>query len=227
MFCEQCGAEIDENSAFCLKCGKPVNTYVAQNVQTQTQTNQYQAGQGQFQGQVPPVRTENKGVEPIIEQMTFDSYATAADAQRKALDKVERIKIGLYIAIGAEVFFGFWFLFSKLNMYDLEYLMFFIGILAAIASYIVGGGFMKALGMAWKVSKTIGKFGWFCTPFPADIFTGLLCTALAMCFLPIGLLFFPVIFVYLNYRQNKANLDAANQYLSYCSTANNAQQAGN
>ncbi len=209
MFCEKCGAEITDNSTFCPNCGSAVGA-------NQQQTNQYQ-----YQGpaQAPQTKQGKKAAKPIIEQMTFDSYTAARDAKAYAEAKVEKIKIGLYLALGAELCYVLVFLLERIEFLAIIFLL--LGLGATIASYIVGGGIKIALSISWKVATTLGWIGWVLIPFPADIISGIMLTVLAMLYIPIGLFFLPVIAVFISYRQNKANLNAANQYLSYCTPANN------
>ena len=164
---------------------------------------------------------EKKQREPIIVEPVFNSYQMAKDARDAAEKKVNRIKIGLIIAAVAELMFIFVFFVNTdikfLN--SLKDICMYTGLACAVASYVIGGGFLIALGTAWKISKTIGWIGWVFVPFPADIFTGLLLVIVAMCFFPLSLLFLPMIFVAINYKQNKVNLDVAEQYLRYCEPA--------
>lgn len=84
-----------------------------------------------------------------------------------------------------------------------------LGFGLGIFSYLVGGGILMAIKFAWKLTV----IGWFMIPvFPVD-----LAICLAFFFLSLyGLAFLPVIFIGLNFIQQKKNLDAAQRYLAQC-----------
>ena len=161
---------------------------------------------------------EKKQREPIITEPVFNSYQAAKDARDKAQQKVNRIKIGLIIAAVAEILLVLWNFIPETSSFlkTLSNIVIIGAVVCAAASYIVGGGFLIALSTAWKIAKTIGWIGWVLVPFPADIFTGILLTMFALAFFPFSLLFLPLIFVGVNYKQNKVNLNVAEQYLQHC-----------
>ena len=145
-------------------------------------------------------------------KMEFDNAAYATDVKNACEKKMGRIKIGMIIAAGATVFDVVAFMLDKGGQKGtfLEILvgtLLTIGVIGAIVSYIVEGGF----GTALRWAKNLAVFGWIILPFPADILTGIMFFVLAI------LAFFcvPIVFVLLNYRQTKKDRDAAEQYLNY------------
>jgi hypothetical protein len=147
-------------------------------------------------------RKENK---KIIETLEFDNAAFAQDVINESTQKLERVKKGLIISGVAT---GFTLLSKIFETSSFAAIFIMLAFFGAIAAYIVGGGMKIAL----KTAVKLGKFGWFVCPFPVDIFTGILTIIFSM----MAFMFFPVVFVYLNYRQHKKNIEAAEQYLGYC-----------
>lgn len=141
----------------------------------------------------------------LFEDMVFNDALYAASVRDECGKKLVKVKKGLIIAGIASVLSAIAFLFEGTTIGILCQLPAFV---CALISYIVGGGFGTAVKWALKV----GQIGWLIVPFPIDIVTGV-CGIIAAI---VGFFFFPIVFVYLNYRQIKKNYDAAEQYLSYC-----------
>jgi hypothetical protein len=95
-----------------------------------------------------------------------------------------------------------------------------VALVGTILAYILGGGLGAALKVTWKFAKGIGWFGWFCVPFPADIFTGIMLTILAIVMIPMLFIFIPLVLVFLNYIQVNKDYKAAEEYLKYCTPTN-------
>ena len=136
----------------------------------------------------------------MFDTQHFDNVQYAKDCLTEAESKLVKVKIGFFISIAASLssFLGFQFGNGLL----------LLGLLGGIASYIIGGGFLTAL----KFARKVAFWGWFAAPFPIDLVTGLA----GLCFAAYGFLFFPLVFVYLNYRQVNINKQEAEEYLSYC-----------
>lgn len=142
----------------------------------------------------------------MMEELEFDNVEYAKKIMEEASAKLGRIKVGLIIAGAATVCSCIMLYASDSNMTLLKGSMMLIALFGAIISYIVGGGFGTAIKFAMKV----GKFGWFITPFPIDIITGIITTVIALW----AFLFVPVFFVFLNYWQTKKNYTEAERYYS-------------
>ena len=148
----------------------------------------------------------------IIENMEFANRNMAAQYCSQADARIKRLRIGLIIAAAATL--------SAVLMLALMGSSEYAGLFAlpamtgAIASYIVGGGFP----IAFRAAKKIATFGWFVAPFPYDIPIFIVTFMLAI----MAFFFIPVIFVFINYVQEKRNLTAAAQYVSACAAANAA-----
>ncbi len=119
-------------------------------------------------------------------------FATTAEAQAyadKAKTKNIMGLIGLALAAVATIL-------SYLSMasgFEEEVYM-FVSLPLGILSYVIGGGFGRAIKFAGKVAK----FGWRILPFPTDIVTGIVSFIVAT----YAFLFFPVVFVFLSFRQH-------------------------
>jgi len=137
----------------------------------------------------------------FFESVQFDTVENAENTARKAAKKLEKAKIGLIIAGVATALSALGFSFEVLGF------LLPIAFLAAIAAYIVGGGIKIALKTAWKIAK----FGWFVIPFPYDIVTGIVTLIFAI----MGFIFFPVVFVLVNFFQIKKTLNEAEEFLGY------------
>ncbi len=161
---------------------------------------------------------EKKERKPIIIEPVFNSYQAAVDMRDKAQKKVNRIKIGLLIALVAELLWVATFMIHPTNdfMIVLSDISIVGALITTIAAYIIGGGLGIALRTSWKISTTIGWIGWFVVPFPMDIFTGIFLTIMGIVMLPLLLFFVPIVFVLINLRQNSVDLKAAETYLKYC-----------
>lgn len=145
-----------------------------------------------------------RGKEEVFETAQFNDAKYAQDVKENAERKLQRIKIGLIIALVATI--SSVLLFLELTPFtDILMGLSFFG---SIVSYVVGGGIGMAFKSAWKVAK----IGWLLTPFPIDIFTGLV----AMMFSIMGFFFIPLLFVAMNYDQCKKDYKEATEYLKYC-----------
>lgn len=113
--------------------------------------------------------------------------------------KLDKCKIGLLIAAGAELFYVLSGVFGSIHL--LSDIFSWIGIVATLASYVIGGGILIGLKAAWKISTTIGWVGWFCVPFPADIPLGIMLTVIGLCIFPFMLIFLPIALVFCGYIQ--------------------------
>ena len=141
----------------------------------------------------------------LIESMEFDNYAYAKDVLEESKKKLERIKIGLLIAAVASLCTILAFVIPG----DVSLGLFIsLAVIGAIAAYIIGGGFSIAL----RAAKKLAFFGWFILPFPVDIATGLVTMIISV----FAFFLFPLLFVFLNYRQIKRNRDDAETFLQYC-----------
>ena len=141
--------------------------------------------------------------EKLFEDVQFQDIERAKREVKMAKFNQIRILIGFVISLIAIVF-------TALAIWgnpDNKDTFLTLAVLLALPSYIIGGGILNALKVAWKITK----IGWFLIPvFPADILIALACLFFAI----MGLLFVPVIFVGINYVQRKKTLDAAVSYLA-------------
>ena len=144
----------------------------------------------------------------IFEEAIFNDAAYAKDIMKQSEERLKRVKIGLIISVVASIC-GF-ISFTHGSTHIIFEVIGFVAFVGAIASYVIGGGFMDAIRMALK----IGKIGWLIMPFPVDIVTGIISTIFSL----VAFFLLPVIFVSLNYIQTKKDYEAAENYLSYCRT---------
>ncbi|MBQ8255079.1 MAG: hypothetical protein IJY94_06220 [Clostridia bacterium] len=135
--------------------------------------------------------------EKLFEEIRFQDVEKAKRVYTLAKINQTRILIGFIISVIAMIF-------TAIAIWGDGSVT--IPMILAIPAYIIGGGIIKALKVAWKITK----IGWFLIPmFPADVLIAIACFIFAV----VGLLFVPVIFVGINYVQHKKTLDAATAYL--------------
>ncbi len=140
----------------------------------------------------------NRKGQSLFEEKQFDNMAFANDVKNQCEARLTRSKIALIIAGISTLFL--------VCLHNID-AFFALGLLGAIASYIVGGGFRHMVRWAFNIAK----FGWLVVPFPLDLCTGLLCMAFSL----IAFMFVPVVFVFLNYIQIRKDYNAAVTYLGY------------
>lgn len=141
----------------------------------------------------------------LIDTLEFEDVIEARDTIEKATKKLERKVPGLIVSGIATAATLLSFVVSNTSVGGF---LLTIALFGSVASYIVGGGFKIALKTAGKLAA----FGWFICPFPIDIGVGL-CTLI---FAIWAFFFFPIVFVALNIRQQKKNIEDAEAYLEFC-----------
>lgn len=157
-----------------------------------------------------------KEKEPLFTEMHFNDALFAKDTKEKCERKLQRCKIGLIIAAVAQVAWVLIFAISHMPKV-LDDILVFIALVGTVAAYIIGGGLLAAFKGTLKIAKVIGIFGWLCVPFPADIITGLFCSAMAIAMIPLSFIFIPLLLVLYHYIQINKDYKAAEEYLKYCS----------
>ncbi|MDD7349477.1 MAG: hypothetical protein PUG66_06485 [Clostridiales bacterium] len=160
-----------------------------------------------------------KEKQPFFTKAEFDGCESAVLMKGSAQSKLDKCKIGLLIAAGAELFYVLSGVFGSIHL--LSDIFSWIGIVATVASYVIGGGILIGLKAAWKISTTIGWVGWFCVPFPADIPLGIMLTVIGLCIFPFMLIFLPIALVFCGYIQAKKDYNAAEEYISMYQKTNN------
>ncbi len=155
-------------------------------------------------------KRENK---KLIQHYEFNSYAEAKDMVAASEKRLKRILIGLAIAAVSSCMTAYALFANPAN----PEFFYAPALLLGFLSYIIGGGF----GKAFHAAKKLAVFGWFVVPvFPVDLFLMLATVPIAIfCFF-----MFPVVFVFLNYLQNKADYQDAKKYLSYCTPASTGSE---
>ena len=137
------------------------------------------------------------------------------DVKQKSEAKLQRVKLGLMIAAGAQLAWLLIFLIPGMPVI-LENIIAIIALVGTVAAYVIGGGLVPAFKVAWKIAKEIGWFGWFCVPFPADILTGIMLTLVSIVIIPTLFIFIPLFLVFCNFIQVNKDFKAAEEYLKYC-----------
>ncbi len=122
---------------------------------------------------------------------------STGSASSAAQRKLARVRIGFIVSIIGTLAFVICFINSSSNV-ELSDAMLFVAFICSIVSYILAGGFAKAITSA----LALGKIGWFIVPFPIDIATGIATFGFAL----LLFLFMPVFFVYGNYRDARAEV---------------------
>lgn len=118
--------------------------------------------------------------------------------------KPSRMKIGLIVAIVAQVAWVLAFIFySHTSVSDI---LGYLALITTAGAYIIGGGLIFAFKTAWGIAKKMFFFGWLVVPFPMDILTGLISSLVGIFAFLIIFLFLPLLLVFLNYKrvQNEA-----------------------
>ena len=144
----------------------------------------------------------------LFGKVEFENAAYAKDVVDTAAEKVEKCKRGILVGLASTV--G-WIMFLALEQISpgLACLGALIGVVGAIAAYVIGGGLGKAFSVAFKMAK----FGWFIIPvFPVDVFVGIT----AFCVVAWLFCCVPSLFVFVNMRQISKEKAEAEEYLKYC-----------
>ena len=146
----------------------------------------------------------------LIEEAMFDSVEKAQREVKFAKVNMIRTLIGTAFAVLSTVFLLIALIGKNSDFYT-------YALLPAVPAYLIGGGILKAVKAAWKITK----MGWFMIPvFPVDVL-------LAIAFFVLSLFAFfylPIIFVGLNYVEHKRAYNAAQAYLAQCASSTVAQQ---
>lgn len=145
------------------------------------------------------------GKNELTEKMVFDNYAYAKGIYDGSKSKLKRVRIGMIISAISSAFSVCAVAFGNQND-ELLGLFASLAFVGSIASYILGGGFKRTL----RAAKKLAFFGWLILPFPYDLATGLVTITIA----PIVLFFFPVFFVFGNYRQIRHEYKDAEEYIN-------------
>ncbi len=153
-----------------------------------------------------------KEKEPFFTKAEFDGYESAVLMRDSVQSKLAKCKLGLMIAAGAELFYVLSSIFGSIHI--LSDICFWIGIVATVVAYVIGGGFAIGLKAAWKISTKIGWIGWFCVPFPLDIPLGIMLTVIGVCIFPFMLIFLPIALVLCSYIQAKKDCNTAEEYIA-------------
>lgn len=159
------------------------------------------------------INQQNTGAGNVNNQnedvITFNDSAVAQAVRDKAEKVMNRAWIGFILAAAVTVFWIMFKVCPPAIFQESDTVMAIAAltaVVAAIVSYILGGGFKTALKTAFKIAK----FGWRILPFPADLITGFICFVIAL----IIFIAFPIIFVAIGYRDKKKEYEAAVLYLS-------------
>ena len=148
--------------------------------------------------------------EKNVEEIVFTDATQAAFEKEQALKSMEKSKKGILLAgiATALTVFGFLGLYSGVRFLQVagDFMALCAPVLA-IVSYIIAGGFGKAL----KIAFGIAKFGWLILPFPIDIITGMFSFVFAF----LAFLFLPIFMVWGGYNQSKKIVDKADEYISF------------
>ena len=132
----------------------------------------------------------------LFEEMKFDNYQYALDVKKDAEERLAKANSVFTLSIIGTIL-GFCGPLSAL------------AIVIGIICYKKIGGLKKAFSWGWKLAQ----FGWFVVPvFPIDIAIGFA----FLIFVPLSLLFYPVVHVYIFKRQAKNDIEQADEYLKYC-----------
>ncbi len=123
------------------------------------------------------------------------------DEMSKNEKKLARIKIGLIVAVVAQVAWVLALIFNSNSNTAVSDFFCYVALPTTLAAYIIGGGLGFAFKTAWGAAKKLFFFGWLVVPFPIDIFSGLFTSMLAFIFLPAVILCLPLLLVFLNYRR--------------------------
>lgn len=148
--------------------------------------------------------------EKTAEEMKITNLEQAKFIKGEAEKTIEKSKKGILlagIATGLTIL-GFLGLYSGVRFLQVagDFMALCAPVLA-IVSYVIAGGFGKAL----KTAFGIAKFGWLILPFPIDIITGMFSFVFAL----LAFLFLPIIMVWGNYNAAKKILADAEDYIAF------------
>ena len=147
----------------------------------------------------------------LIEETVFDNVEKAQREVKFAKVNMIRTLIGTAFAVLSTVFLLIALICKNSDFYT-------YALLPAVPAYLIGGGIIKAIKAAWKITK----IGWFLIPaFPVDVLL-----SIAFFFISLFVFFYlPIIFVGLNYVEHKRAFNTAEEYLAqYAAPYTAAQQ---
>ena len=165
----------------------------------------------------------------VEEKMVFNDARYAMDIKNNAEEALAKCQSGFKSVLIAQ---GLWlccqFLPGLLGNSDLGGVIFLVFFVAAIIMTCIAftkcGGMKRIMGSLFGISKKIAKFGWFITPFPIDIVTGLVCMMVGCIGLPILCFFYPIITYLINTSSLKKEIKEADEYLKYCDPVPTAEE---
>lgn len=139
-----------------------------------------------------------------VEVLDFESTKEATSTIEQCEKKLEKASIAKLVAIGGSVV-------SVIGLFNANStfgaIMLTVGLIAAIATYVMVGG----IGVAMKSAFAFGKAAWFLIPiFPADLCVGLIGMIVAF----YALFFLPIIIYGKIIKSINADLEAAQEYLA-------------
>ena len=151
-----------------------------------------------------------KEKQKLFEDVVINDRAAAevilADAEAS---KAKRMK-GMKVAAVVEACWLVGYILSKTGvdaLIEIGVILFLVGVIGAIAAYIIGGGVLTAI----KTGLRVAHVAWFIVPiFPVDllIYVGALFVCAA------GIFVAPLLFVFIEYRQACKDYDFAEAYLN-------------
>ncbi|MCR5272888.1 MAG: hypothetical protein K6E13_07895 [Lachnospiraceae bacterium] len=152
--------------------------------------------------------------EKMENKVEFNDAAYAKSIRDEALVKMEKVKKGLMISGIASLLSVVGLIIMNVadahntSAHGYAYILFMIAICGAMVSYVIGGGF----GLALKGAFSLAKVGFWIIPIPfLDLATGLITIVFAL----FAFLLFPVLCVFISYRQIKNDYEEAEKYLQF------------
>lgn len=141
-----------------------------------------------------------------VEVLDFSSVQEAQATKTKCIQKLEKYPLARLIAIAASVCGVIGGLGMLSGGGAFLSMLGSIGVMGAIATYVLIGGFGIGVKCAWKIAVV----GWYIVPFPVDLFV----VVFTFIFGVYALLFIPIIVLRSIKKQLQADLHDAEEYLA-------------
>lgn len=148
----------------------------------------------------------------LISGMVFENYQDALLEKEKTQRKLDKIYIGFFIAVLAQVAWIFGD-FMPGEVTTFREILRYVAVVLSFTAYFFGGGFKIIAKAIWEMGKGVALFGFLCTPFPINIWLGLTGILFGIVFTPLVFFFLPLVVVFLGLVKLKRIMRDANEYL--------------
>ncbi len=200
MFCQNCGSEVSADAVFCGKCGCKLVVFEEVPVSSE--------GNNDFTTEVDN-KTKNKRLRDVFEEEQFDDAPEADAYLKRAAKKLMMCRIAIVIGLCATLFLGGSKvdIFNPLRNLDANYA---VGFICMVTAYILGGGIKRAFRIVGVILSVVLYFP---SPFLATDLIKLCILAMVGVLCIFSIVYFPAVFVLIEYISLRINYKRAKEYL--------------